>query len=66
MPDTKSKPRWGTWLVLGVLVGLLGFAISILYVGWGPNEEVAGGTMTASGYVAMALGTLPRWPWGSA
>lgn len=58
MPDTKSKPRWGTWLVLAVLVGLLGLAIVILYVGWGSNEDVAGGTMTGSGYVAMTLGII--------
>ncbi len=51
----KSKPGWGSWLVLGVLVGLLGVAIAVLYVGWDPGESSA---MTGAGYGAMALGIV--------
>lgn len=58
MPNIKSGPRWGTWLVLAVLVALLCLAIVILYVGWGTSEDVSGGAMTASGYIAMALGIV--------
>jgi len=29
MTDSKPKSRWGSWLVLAVLVGLLGLAIAV-------------------------------------
>ena len=53
--DSKSKPRWGSWLILAVLVGLLGVAIAVLYVGWDPEQDSA---MTGRGYVAMVLGIV--------
>src|SRR5947208_540263 len=47
MTDSKPKQKsgWGSWLVLAVLVGLLGLAIAVLYVGWQP-----GAYATASGW----------------
>ena len=51
--DSKSKPGWGSWLVLGVLIGLLCLAIVVLYVSWDPEQS---GAMTGAGYVAMTLG----------
>ena len=53
--DTKSKPRWDSWLILGVLVGLLVVAITVLFVGWDPEQDSA---MTGQGYAAMALGIV--------
>jgi hypothetical protein len=53
--DPKSKPRWGSWLILAALVGLLGAAIAVLYVGWDPEQDSA---MTGRGYGAMALGIV--------
>jgi hypothetical protein len=49
------KPGWGSWLLLAVLVGLLGVAIAVLYVGWNPEE---GAAMTGAGYLAMGLGIV--------
>ena len=49
----KSKPGWGSWLILGVLVGLLVLAIVVLYVSWDPEQS---GAMTGARYVAMTLG----------
>ena len=37
--DSKSKPGWGSWLVLGVLIGLLCLAIVVLYVSWDPSNS---------------------------
>ena len=45
--DSKSKPGWGSWLVLGVLIGLLCLAIVVLYVSWDPEQS---GAMTGAGY----------------
>lgn len=53
--DSEPKPGWGSWLVLGVLVGLLCLAIGVLYVTWDPEQR---GAMTGAGYVAMALGIV--------
>jgi hypothetical protein len=53
--DSKSKPGWGSWLVLGVLIGLLCLAIVVLYVSWDPEQS---GAMTGAGYVAMTLGVV--------
>ena len=53
--DTKPKQRWGSWLVLGVLVGLLVVAIAVLFIGWDPEQ---GSAMTGRGYAAMALGIV--------
>jgi hypothetical protein len=53
--DAKSKPRWGSWLVLGGLVVLLVVAIVVLFVGWDPEQNSA---MTGRGYAAMALGIV--------
>ena len=53
--DSKSKPRWGSWLVLSVLVGLLIVAIVVLFVGWDPEQNAA---MTGAGYGAMTLGIV--------
>src|SRR6266545_2811246 len=53
--DSKSKPGWGSWLVLGVLIGLLCLAIVVLYVSWDPEQS---GAMTGAGYVAMVLGII--------
>jgi hypothetical protein len=53
--DPKSKPGWGSWLILGALVGLLLVAIAVLYLGWDPEQEAA---MTGRGYAAMALGVV--------
>jgi hypothetical protein len=51
----KPKTGWGSWLILGVLVGLLGVAIIMLYVSWDPEQS---GAMTGAGYVAMTLGII--------
>jgi hypothetical protein len=51
----KPKTGWGSWLILGVLVGLLGVAIVVLYVSWDPEQS---GAMTGAGYVAMTLGII--------
>ena len=51
----NSKPRWGSWLVLAVLIGLLVVAIVTVYLGWDSRE---GAAMTTMGYVAMALGIV--------
>ena len=53
--DSKSKPRWGSWLILGMLVGLLMVAIAVLVIGWDPEQDSA---MTGAGYVAMTLGIV--------
>jgi hypothetical protein len=53
--DSKSKPRWGSWLILGALVGLLMVAIAVLVVGWDPEQDSA---MTGAGYVAMTFGIV--------
>ncbi len=51
----NPRPRWGSWLILGVLIGLLCVAIVTVYLGWDSRES---GAMTATGYVAMALGIV--------
>ena len=53
--DSKPKPRWGSWVVLGVLIVLLVVAIAVLFVGWDPEQNSA---MTGRGYAAMALGVV--------
>jgi hypothetical protein len=53
--DSRSRPGWGGWLVLGVLVALLGVAIAVLYVGWDPDQSSA---MTGAGWAAMAFGIV--------
>lgn len=59
MADSKpNKSGWGSWLVLAVLVGLLGLAIAVLYVGWQPGEDDVGGGMSGAGYGAMVLGIV--------
>ena len=58
MADSKQKPRWGSWLVLAVLIGLLGLAIAVLYVGWQPGNDDVGTGMSGAGYGAMALGIV--------
>jgi hypothetical protein len=58
MTDSKPKSRWGSWLVLAVLVGLLGLAIVVSYVGWQPGEDDVGGGMSGAGYGAMVLGIV--------
>lgn len=52
---SKSKPRWGSWLILGALIGLLVVAIVVLFVGWDPEQNSA---MTGRGYAAMTLGIV--------
>lgn len=40
----KSRPaesRWGSWLILGVLVALLGVAMALLHVGWDPEQDAS-------------------------
>jgi hypothetical protein len=56
--DIKQKPRWGSWLVLAILVGLLVLAIVVLFVGWGSPEGEPGTAMTGAGYGAMGLGIV--------
>jgi len=56
--DTKQKPRWGSWIVLAILVSLLGLAIVVLYVGWGSVEGEVGTAMTGAGYASMAFGIV--------
>jgi hypothetical protein len=56
--DTGQKPRWGSWLVLAVLIGMLVLAIVVLFVGWGSVEGESGTAMTGAGYGAMALGIV--------
>ena len=58
MTDSKPKSGWGSWLVLAGLVGLLGLAIAVLYVGWQPGEDDVGGGMSGAGYGAMVLGIV--------
>src|SRR5262252_8304714 len=58
MEPSKGKSRWGTWLVLAVLVGLLGPAVVELYVGWSPGEDDVGEGVSGAGYIAMTLGIL--------
>ena len=41
-----------------MLVGLLGLAIVVLYVGWQPGEDDVGGGMSGAGYGAMVLGIV--------
>jgi len=53
--DSKSKSGWGSWLVLGVLIGLLCLAIVVLFVSWDPEQS---GAMTGAGYLAMTLGVV--------
>ena len=54
--DSKSRRSgWGSWLILGVLVGLLGVAIAVLYVGWDSEQSSA---MTGAGYAAMTFGIV--------
>ncbi len=53
------KPRrTGTWLTIAVLLMLLGMACVVLYVGLAPPDGEQGTPMSASGYVAMALGVV--------
>jgi hypothetical protein len=56
--DIKQKPRWGSWLVLAILVGLLVLAIVVLFVGWDSGEGESGTAMTGAGYAAMGLGIV--------
>src|SRR5215813_385760 len=58
MEPSKGKSRWGTWLVLAVLAGLLGLAVVELYVGWSPGEDDVGEGVSGAGYIAMTLGIL--------
>ena len=58
MEPSKGKSRWGTWLVLAVLAGLLGLAVAELYVGWSPGEDDVGEGVSGAGYIAMTLGIL--------
>jgi hypothetical protein len=52
--------KWGagTILVLVVLIGLLALAIYVGVTGWNMGSDAAGGSMSAAGYVAMALGIV--------
>jgi hypothetical protein len=58
MEDPKAKMRLGTWAVLAVLVGLLGLAGAVLYVGWRPGDDDVGAGVSTGGYLAMALGIV--------
>ena len=58
MAATKPS-RYGTWLVLGVLVVFLVFALAFLYVGWGMDGSMDHGQqMSGPGYAAMAFGII--------
>lgn len=57
----QSERKWGggTVLIVTVLIGLLGLAIYMGYVGWAMGGAPGGGEpMTTHGYVAMGLGIL--------
>lgn len=46
----------GAIAAIAILVGLLGFAIYILFVGWDVGSDGQGGSISTNGYLAMALG----------
>ena len=50
--------KWGagTVLVLVVLLGLLGLAIYVGFVGWNMGGDGSGGGMSTTGYIAMTFG----------
>ena len=52
------QKRTGTWLTVAVLLALLGMACVIFYIGLTPPEGEQGTPMSASGYLAMALGIV--------
>ena len=58
MSPPTHRPRWGTWVILGVLLLLLMVALAVLYVGWRPGADDVGSGITTTGYVAMGLGIV--------
>ena len=52
------KPRGGTVIVVVVLVGLLGLAVYMGVAGWDMGSDSSGGSMSTTGYIAMALGIV--------
>ena len=53
-----SKMSGGAIAVLAVLIALLGFALYIMFAGWDVGPGRQGGTISPSGYLAMALGIV--------
>lgn len=47
----------GTWTTIVVLLGLLGFAVYILVVGWSSAGDVST-DISVTGYIAMAFGII--------
>ena len=54
--DRKSVK--GTVLVVAVLLGLLGLAIYMGVAGWNMGSDSSGGSMSTTGYIAMAFGII--------
>lgn len=56
-----NERKWsaGTIVVVAGLVGLLGLAIYMGYVGWSMGGEAGGGeSMSTNGYIAMGFGIV--------
>jgi hypothetical protein len=56
--QADRKSRGGTVLVVVVLLGLLGLAVYMGVAGWDMGSDAAGGSMSTTGYIAMALGIV--------
>ncbi len=50
------KLSGGAIAILAALLGLLGFAIYIMFAGWDVGPDQQGGAISTSGYLAMGLG----------
>jgi hypothetical protein len=55
-----ANRKWGggTFLVVIVLLGLLALAIYMGVAGWNMGSDGGGGSMSTTGYIAMALGII--------
>jgi hypothetical protein len=56
--QADRKSGRGTVLVVVVLLGLLGLAVYIGVAGWNMGSDISGGSMSITGYIAMALGIV--------
>ncbi len=57
----EKEGKWGagTIVVVTVLIGMLGLAIYMGYVGWSMGGESGGGeSMSTHGYIAMGFGIV--------
>lgn len=57
----ENERKWGagTVVIVAVLIGLLGLAIYMGYVGWGMGGAPGGGeSMSAHGFIAMGFGIV--------